>query len=122
MQAMSIRAFICFPLYSGCVLVAHEYTLRSSFEAVLNKMQRSKHSVHSLEGVEHDDGGLLPRGAAGGTGGIRETRDFQHRPRISVYQRGMDRHAEGGRSVVLPKEFISLATQPPPVCGTGKDT
>ena len=51
-----------------------------------------------LEGVEHDDAGLLPRGAAGGTGKIREAGDFQHGPGISVYQWGVDRDAEGGRS------------------------
>lgn len=43
------------------------------------------------------------RGAAGGTGEIREAGNLQHRSGVSVYLRGLDRHAEGCRSLTLTK-------------------
>ncbi len=60
------------------------------FQYLVAILDVASRKVLSLAAIEHDDGGLLRRGAAGGTAEVRDAGDFQHRSGLSVYQRGVD--------------------------------
>src|SRR5579875_1311262 len=51
--------------------------------------------VLGLAALDHDGGGVLPRGGRGGAGEARQAGDFQHGPRQPIHQRRLHRPPSG---------------------------